>query len=48
MIEDLSTLHLRLAGVYIGNKDYKDLIACFDRPDTFFYLDPPYYGYANY
>jgi len=24
------------------------LIACFDRPETFFYLDPPYYGCENY
>jgi len=24
------------------------VIACFDRPETFFYLDPPYYDCQNY
>jgi DNA adenine methylase len=24
------------------------VIACFDRLETFFYLDPPYYGCENY
>jgi DNA adenine methylase len=23
------------------------VIECFDRPETFFYLDPPYYGWEN-
>jgi DNA adenine methylase len=23
------------------------VISCFDRPETFFYLDPPYYGREN-
>jgi DNA adenine methylase len=46
--EELSAIHLRLARVYIENKDYEDLITCFDRPETFFYLDPPYYGCENY
>jgi len=46
--EELSAIHLRLARVYIENKGYEDLIRCFDRPETFFYLDPPYYGCENY
>ena len=46
--EELSAIHLRLARVYIENKGYEDLIPCFDRPETFFYLDPPYYGCENY
>lgn len=46
--EELSAVHLRLSRVYIENKDYEDVIACFDKPETFFYLDPPYYGYENY
>jgi len=46
--EELSAIHLRLARVYIENKGYEDLIHCFDRPETFFYLDPPYYGCENY
>jgi DNA adenine methylase len=39
--EELSAIHLRLARVYIENKSYEDVIAYFDRPETFFYLDPP-------
>jgi DNA adenine methylase len=46
--EELSAIHLRLARVYIENKGYGDLIRCFDRPETFFYIDPPYYGCENY
>lgn len=46
--EELSAVHLRLARVYIENKDYKKTIARFDKPDTFFYLDPPYYGFEDY
>lgn len=45
--EDLSAIHLRLARVYIENKNYDDAIECFDRPETFFYLDPPYYGHER-
>jgi DNA adenine methylase len=45
--EDLSMVHLRLARVYIENKPYGEVIACFDKPGTFFYLDPPYYGYEK-
>jgi len=37
-----------VARVYIENKSYEDVIACFDRPETFFYLDPPYYDCQNY
>lgn len=32
----------RLKHVQIYNTDYKNLIAKFDSPNTFFYLDPPY------
>jgi len=46
--KELSAIHLHLAWVYIENKGYEDLIASFDRPDTFFYLDPPYNGCENY
>jgi DNA adenine methylase len=45
--EELSAIHLRLVRVYIENNGYEDLIASFDRPDTFFYLDPPYYGWRT-
>ncbi len=47
--EELSAVHLRLARVYIENMTYRDLIPRFDRPGTFFYLDPPYHGHeADY
>jgi DNA adenine methylase len=42
--EDLSQAHLRLSRVYIENMHYQKLIERFDRPETFFYVDPPYYG----
>jgi len=45
--EELSAVHLRMARVYIENKPYDQVIVRFDRPDTFFYLDPPYYGYED-
>jgi DNA adenine methylase len=43
MEEELSEVHLRLSEVMIENLDYKDLIKRYDKPDNFFYLDPPYY-----
>jgi len=30
--------------VYVENMHYLKLIERFDRPETFFYIDPPYYG----
>ncbi|MDD5644011.1 MAG: DNA adenine methylase [bacterium] len=41
--EELSHVHLRLVGVTIENLDWKEFIARYDRTETFFYLDPPYY-----
>ena len=41
-IDKLSLIHKRLSEVYIDNLDFRKLIANWDRPDTFFYLDPPY------
>ena len=41
-IDKLSMIHKRLSEVYIDNLDFRKLIANWDRPDTFFYLDPPY------
>jgi DNA adenine methylase len=46
--EELSDAHLRLNNVQIENLDYKELIPRFDRPHTFFYLDPPYFGCETY
>jgi len=42
--EDLSAVHLRLAQAYIENLGFAKLIQQYDRPETFFYLDPPYWG----
>lgn len=41
MLEDL---HTRLAGVVIECLDWADFIPRYDRPETLFYLDPPYWG----
>jgi DNA adenine methylase len=46
--EELSEVHLRLANVYIENRPYQDIFKRLDRSDTFFYVDPPYYGYEKY
>lgn len=40
----LEALHSRLAGVIVECLDWSDLIRRYDRPDTLFYLDPPYWG----
>lgn len=46
--EDLSAAHLRLAQVVIENLPYGKLIQKYDRPETFFYVDPPYFGCEDY
>jgi DNA adenine methylase len=46
--ESLSEAHLRLSGVTVENLDWKDCIQRYDRPHTFFYLDPPYWQMADY
>lgn len=45
--EELSAAHLRLSRVYIENKPYQEFIKRFDKPHTFFYIDPPYYNCEN-
>ncbi len=42
--EYLSTVSQRFTSVIIEHKNYDDLIKVYDRPNAFFYLDPPYYG----
>jgi len=46
--EELSAIHMRLTRVYIENKPYQKLIEACNKPHTFFYLDPPYYGFEDY
>jgi len=46
--EELSAVHLRLSRVYIENRPYDAIIQRFDKPDTFYYVDPPYYGCEDY
>ena len=45
MLEDL---HERLAGVVVECLPYADFIRRYDRPDTLFYLDPPYWECETY
>lgn len=44
LVPHLEQLHERLAGVVIECLDFEKFITTYDRPDTLFYLDPPYYG----
>ena len=49
--ENLSAAHLRLSGTYIENMDWYKLMERYDRANTLFYLDPPYWeteGYGVY
>jgi DNA adenine methylase len=41
--EGLSEAHIRLSNVFVENMPYQNIIERYDRPETFFYLDPPYY-----
>ena len=45
--EELSEAHLRLARVMVENLNYTDCLKRYDRPHTFFYIDPPYYDCEN-
>lgn len=38
----------RLQSVIVENRDFEKLIAQYDRPDTMFYLDPPYLDTEDY
>ncbi|MGO1161747.1 DNA adenine methylase [Brucella sp. C7-11G] len=44
----LQDVHERLSSVVIENLDWKDFIDRYDRPETLFYLDPPYWGTEDY
>jgi len=46
--EDLSEIHIRLAHVTIENLPWQEFIQRYDRPEVFFYLDPPYHKAPYY
>lgn len=46
--EEMSAVHLRLTNVRIENLSWEKFIPRYDRPDTFFYCDPPYYESPGY
>ncbi len=41
--EELSEVHLRLVRVQIEHLPWNKFVKRYDRPQTFFYMDPPYY-----
>lgn len=44
----LKTINDRLQGVQIECLDFEPFIKKYDRPETLFYVDPPYYECENY
>lgn len=46
--ENLSNAHLRMGGTYVENLSWQDCMKRYDRPHTFFYLDPPYWQAEGY
>lgn len=48
MEEELSAVWMRLSGVVIENLSWQDFIKRYDRKQTFFYLDPPFYKQPYY
>lgn len=40
----IKELESRMANVVVENQDFETLIKHYDRPDTFFYADPPYFS----
>lgn len=48
MEEELSEGHLRLSRVTIEHRPWQDVMARYDRPETFFFCDPPYWQTEGY
>lgn len=46
--EDLSAAHMRLARVTIENLSWAECVRRYDRPETFFFFDPPYWQTEGY
>lgn len=47
-VGEVDQIAQRLAHVQIDCKDFRRCIKTYDRPDTFFFCDPPYYAAAQY
>lgn len=46
--ENLSAAHLRLASTFIEHLPWHECLTRYDRPHSFFYLDPPYWQTEGY
>jgi DNA adenine methylase len=46
--EMIAKSHDRLSGTQIECSPYEEVLQRYDRPTTFFYIDPPYYGVKLY
>lgn len=46
--EEISEAHVRLAHVFVEHLDWPECIKRYDRPHTFFFLDPPYWKLSGY
>lgn len=46
--EQLSAAHLRLAQTHVEQLAWRECVDRYDRPHTFFYLDPPYWQTEGY
>ncbi len=44
----ITAAHRRLGGAVIENQDFAKLIRHYDRPESFFYCDPPYWETEGY
>lgn len=47
-IDYLSEIQKRLSNVIIENRDFENIIKTYDRENSLFYLDPPYYKAEKY
>lgn len=43
----IDAMHARLDRVVIESLDFAECLATYDNPETFFYLDPPYYRHTH-